>query len=518
MHGLVPRPFWAVWLNGIRSGTAAASGMAQRSARGLLDATRRVAVGLPGKLLVLTLLFVMLAEVLIFVPSVSNFRANWLMDRLQAARLASLAASAGDGGVVPEELRTELLNSAGVQAIAVKEQDIRRLILPAGIPLTIDASFDLRRGTEAGLLEFLSRRLDMIRDALYVFVGPKDRMIRVYSQMVPTARPNDYVEVILEENKLRAAMVEYALNILMLSIIISIITATLVYFALSRVLVAPILALSRNMVQFGADPEDHERIIKPSGRLDEIGAAERELARMQTQLAQALNQKNRLAQLGLAVSKINHDLRNMLASAQLLSDRLSEVPDPTVQRFTPKLIASLDRAINFCNDTLKFGRAEEAPPRRDVFPLAPLVHEIADGLQLPRSNIDWFVDVPDGVSVDADREHLFRALNNLVRNAIDAIEQQGSDDGQIMVVAERRGRATAIRVIDNGPGVPAKARNNLFKAFKGNARPGGVGLGLAIASELIRAHGGHIQLIDTQRHMGAMFEVLIPDRGVRLHE
>ena len=64
------------------------------------------------------------------------------------------------------------------------------------------------------------------------------------------------------------------------------------------------------------------------GACDEIGTAERELAAMQTELASMLHQKNRLAALGLAVSKINHDLRNLLASAQLFSDRLANLPDP----------------------------------------------------------------------------------------------------------------------------------------------------------------------------------------------
>ena len=99
-----------------------------------------------------------------------------------------------------------------------------------------------------------------------------------------------------------------------------------------------------------------------TGRGDEIGVAERELASMQRQLSSLLAQKNRLAQLGMAVSKINHDLRNMLANAQLISDRLVAIPDPTVQRFVPKLIASLDRAIQFCNASLQFGGSQKRPP------------------------------------------------------------------------------------------------------------------------------------------------------------
>ena len=177
------------------------------------------------------------------------------------------------------------------------------------------------------------------------------------------------------------------------------------------------------MLRFSADPEDQSRIMTPSGRMDEIGVAERELAQMQQELSGLLAQKNRLAQLGLAVSKINHDLRNMLANAQLISDRLVDIPDPTVQRFVPKLIASLDRAISFCNSSLQFGRAAEAAPRRDLFRLKPLVEEVADSQGLPREGqIAFVVDIDDRLRIDADRDHLFRALSNLVRNAVQAIE------------------------------------------------------------------------------------------------
>jgi len=237
---------------------------------------------------------------------------------------------------------------------------------------------------------------------------------------------------------------------------------------------------------------------------------------MQKELSQLFLQKNRLAQLGLAVSKINHDLRNMLANAQLISDRLTGSPDPTVQRFAPKLIASLDRAINFCNDSLKFGRAEEATPRRELLRLKPTVDEVADGLGLPRDGeIAWRVEMDERLRIDVDREHLFRVLSNLVRNAVQAIEGQDGDEriepGQILFRAWRDGRRVSIEVRDNGPGVPPRARENLYRAFQGGMRKGGTGLGLAIAAELIAAHGGRLQLLDTDR--GAAFLIEIPDRS-----
>ncbi|MEL6298440.1 MAG: HAMP domain-containing sensor histidine kinase [Pseudomonadota bacterium] len=487
--------------------------------------------GLPSKLLVLTLLFVMLAEVLIFVPSIASFRVNWLQDRLTSARIAAFAAEAAEGGQVPERLRAELTATAQVSAIAIKTDNIRRLILPADRPLAVDASFDLMPMDQSGWQDLAVTRLAQIRDAMYVFFAPKGRMIRAYG-VPPTATSSPaMVEIILAEQALYDAMLRQALNILVLSIIISLFAAALVYISLNRVLVRPMTRIADNMVRFGAAPEDPERVIPQSGRRDEIGVAERELAHMQGQLRQALQQKNRLAQLGLAVSKINHDMRNMLASAQLISDRLGSVQDPTVQRFAPKLIASLDRAINFCNDTLRFGRAQEADPRRDVMALAPLLDDVADSLDLPRDGIEWQTDVPDGLQVDADRDHLHRVLNNLCRNAVDVLDALVDDTAAdprahvVRVSARRDDLTTVIRVADSGPGVPDRARAHLFQAFKGSVRAGGTGLGLAIAAELIRAHGGTLALAEaatsgpladgdpgTRPATGAVFEIRIPDR------
>jgi signal transduction histidine kinase len=307
-------------------------------------------------------------------------------------------------------------------------------------------------------------------------------------------------------------MIRYGLNILGLSIIISVITAALVYFALNSMFVQPMMRITRNIMSFSQNPEDASRIMVPSQRRDEIGIAERGLAHMQAELSHTLQQKNRLAALGLAVSKISHDLRNMLASAQLISDRLSTLPDPTVQRFAPKLIASLDRAINLCESTLRFGRAEEAPPRRELTALRALIADVGDSLGLPREDgIAWTVDVDEGLLVDADRDQLYRVLSNLCRNALQALEQtESGEDGHIRVSAGRIGSRVAIDVHDNGPGVPEKARAHLFQAFQGSARKSGTGLGLAVAHELVAAHGGTIRLVDASR--GTQFRIEIPDR------
>ena len=464
-------------------------------------------LGLPGKLLILTTLFVMLAEILIFVPSIANYRVNWLTDRLRSAQLASLAAEASPEGVVPQGLRDELLRTAQVRAVALKRDAQRQLILAAEPMPPVDATYDL---SVAGVAA--SQRLAQVWDAMEVLFSKGDRTLRVIGQ--PREGAGVLIEVVLPEAPLRAAMLKFGLNILLLSIIISMITAALVYFSLNALLVRPMLRLAANMQRFSQRPEDASRIITPSVRKDEIGTAERELAQMQSELHALLNQRSRLAALGLAVSKINHDLRNLLANTQLLSDRLVSSPDPTVQSFAPKLIASLDRAIAFCNDTLRFGRVEEAAPRREMIRLRPLAEEVGDGLGLsPMSRVSIVVGVDHDLLIDADRDQLYRVLSNLVRNSLQAIESQRADGpGTITIAAQRHMRTTLIRLSDSGPGVPERARAHLFQAFQGSVRKGGTGLGLTIARELVVAHGGELRLAESPG-IGAVFEIEIPDRG-----
>jgi signal transduction histidine kinase len=461
--------------------------------------------GLSGKVLALIVLFVMVGEVLIFLPSIANFRVTWLKERIAMAEIAVLVVDAAPDQKVSDELRHELLMGAGVHIVALKRSETRELVLRSDMPGEIDAAFDLRTGNW----------VDRITEALVTLALGGRRMINVADK--PPNMSGELIEIGMDEAPLRAAMLRYSVNILTLSVILSLIVATLAYIALHRMLVRPIRRLIAGMQRFSTDPEDAARIVVPDGRADEIGMAERQLASMQSELHGLLQQKSRLAALGLAVSKVSHDLRNMLASAHLMSDRLAKVDDPTVRRFAPKLISSLDRAIDFCAQTLKYGRVQEAPPRRERFELRGLAEEVVDTAVVQASSrVVIYNDIAPELEVDADREHLFRILMNLVRNAVEAVEEHAargdsSEDGAIRLRAWREGGVVSIEVADNGPGVPQQVREHLFEAFRGSARSGGTGLGLNIARELARAHGGDIQLV-SEAGSGAVFRLAIPDR------
>jgi signal transduction histidine kinase len=466
--------------------------------------------GLSGKLLVLTILFVMIAEVLIYVPSVANFRVVWLKDRLATAYTAALVLEAAPNGVVSDALAKQILTSIGARAVAMKMGTQRRMLAIDDMPPPVAATFDMRNFTT----------LDAIVDAFQMMLNPKNDEMRVVG---PAPMGGEYIELIMDEQPLRTAMLRYSFDILFLSLVISAITAALVYLALHYMFVRPMRRVTANMIRFRADPENADRVIVPSTRADEIGTAERELATMQTELASMLHQKSRLASLGLAVSKINHDLRNLLASAQLFSDRLAKIPDPGVQRFAPKLMHALERAIAFCQSTLSYGRLKEPPPDRRQILLEPLVEEVHETLGLGANGpIRWISAVERGLTVEADYDQLFRILLNLARNAVQAMDGQAlesranRDPGrdQIRITGRREGAVAVIEVSDTGPGFSERARAHLFEAFQGSTRAGGVGLGLAIAAELVRAHGGEIRLVEGT--IGATLRLTIPDRTVEL--
>jgi len=459
---------------------------------------------LSGRLLLFTVVFVMLAEVLIYVPSIANFRVAWLEERLAAAQIASLALEANMRDKITQDLENELLDNAGVLQVVLRRNETRMLMLAKPDLPMVDATYDLR----------MANPLRLIADAFRTLLGGKDRVILV--EGTPEHGGGELIEVIVEENELRGAMLGYSRNILTLSIIISVFAAVLVFMSFKPIFVKPMRRITMSMVSFRLKPEDADRIMKPSSNVKEVRMAEEELAAMQTELRNSLQQKTRLAALGTAVSKINHDLRNILASAQLISDRITLSDDPKVQSLAPKLVASIDRAVDLTLNTLKFGKAEEPAPRKSEIDLAVVVDDVGAHVGLTDGgHITWSNNVPRGWTVHADGDHLFRIFLNLGRNAAEAIGSRvpASRHDKIEVAARRHkigGRAViAIDVSDTGPGLSDKAKEHLFEAFAGSGRAGGTGLGLAIAKELSEANGGDIQLVRSGRD-GTTFRVTLP--------
>lgn len=452
------------------------------------------ASGLSGRLLLLIVGFIMLAEVMIYLPSAARFRISYLEARIGLADQAALALLAAPDGMVSTELENELLRNVGAKLVAMRRLDSNALILSdrQDLPM-LDAPVDLSDWVW----------WQAIADALKTLAGAVDPFIRVLG---PSPRdPQARIEIVLPTAPLTEALQAFSWRIFSLSLFISVATAGLVFLSLQWLLVRPMRRIIYSIVGFRAAPEDARQTIEPSQRRDELGMAERELRVMQQELRHALNQRARLAQLGIAVSKISHDLRNLLASAQLVSDRLAASDDPTVRQVAPRLVGAIDRAIALCAQTLKYGKAEERAPEPQTFVLREFVEDVVAGCGMgDATSIRWHNAVPTGLVVYADPEHFHRIVSNLVRNAMQALP----DGGDIRIAAAEAGGKVVIEVADSGSGLSETARTHLFEAFRAG-RTGGTGLGLAIAQELLRAHGGDLELIRTGP-LGTTFRILLP--------
>ncbi|MCE8537611.1 HAMP domain-containing histidine kinase [Ruegeria pomeroyi] len=454
---------------------------------------------LSGRFLILTVAFVMLAEVLIFVPSIARFRQDFLQNRLERAQIASLALLADD--MLATDLEAELLENAGVYNVVLRRDEVRQLMLSSPIPGQIAQSYDLRQASPWILM----------RDALLRFFMSENEVIRVIGE--PVKEAGLLIEVTMDSQPLRTAMIDYGARILLLSLVISVITAFFLFLAVRAILVRPIRSVVDYMQRYARAPEDVRGIITPNSGVTELREAEEALQMLQRQLTQALRQRERLAQLGGAVAKVSHDLRNILTSAQLFTDRIETSEDPLVRRMAPKLVNSITRAVSLCESTLAFGRAEEPSPMLTMVRLHAVAEDVvaSERLALGESAVEIVNEMPETLSARADPEQLFRVVMNLVRNARQALEVTGQP-GLVAVSGHETEADWVIEVRDTGPGLPPKARENLFTPFQGGVRKGGSGLGLAISAELVRGHGGALVLKDSGPG-GTVFEIRLPKGG-----
>ena len=455
---------------------------------------RLVAHSLSGRLLLLTMLYVLASTALIFLPAMGIEERDNLADRILSAEL-SIMPFTTPGQEWPDDLRQNLLRHANADEVLLRRQ-YQHDFFQIGAPHSrIDRTIDLRR----------ARGWNDMVNAIDCLINGGDRTLHV---IAPTRiKDASSISIILSETELRGELITYARRVMIAAIFISGLTGALVYLSLYSFVVGPIRRFTGAMARFHDNPEDASRIIAVSGRRDEIGLAEQELAAMQRDIAGFLRQKERLAAVGAAVSRIQHDLRNILANAQLASDRLATSADPEVKKLAPRLVTAIDRAIALATTTLHYGKSQDRPPQRSRFALAELIEEAAAAARDGRTDIALAIDnrVAADLTLEADREQLFRVVLNLVKNAAEALH--GS--GRITITATSHTDAVDIDIADNGPGIPDKVGTTLFRPFVSAGHPGGSGLGLAIARDLVRGHGGELSLAATGP-TGTTFHIHLP--------
>ena len=457
---------------------------------------RSPAFGLSWRILGLVVIAVMTAEILIFLPSIARFRSDYLNQLIESGTLAALALDATPDNMVTEQVKRNLLNNARVDAVVLVEPNKPKRALMNIEPRPTMPSFNLK---EQGALP-------LIWDALAAMANDGSRYIRVGGESMRL--PNAMVWIVLDELPMRIAMYGYASRILVLSIIIAMFTAFLLYVALRWLVIRPLQDLSADMIAFRRAPEEAGTERPPTSRRDEIGVVDREFQNLQRELRASLRQKSRLAEVGAATNKINHDLRNMLSTARLLSDRLARSDDKRTRSLAPTILNTIDRAARLASDAIEYVR-DRPTPRLATIELADLIDEVGVALQEqgedsnPNIVREWVNAVAHDQQARADRDLLYRVFVNLGRNAFEA-------GATAVTVRARTGdRYLTIDVTDNGPGVPQEVVAEIFRPFITGGRPGGAGLGLAIARDLVRAHGGDIAIAETSAG-GTTFRFTLP--------
>jgi signal transduction histidine kinase len=455
--------------------------------------------GLSARLLLATLLVVVFANAIIVPVLLASRQRDWLSEKVAAGELASFVVNVPEGKVT-QQVKGQILKAAGLVSVTVSaDGGVMRQVLAPPRQRRSDYTIDLR---QQDLLSEMS-------GALVTLFGGGDRLVLVEDR--PHYLSGELVEIQVPDNPLQSILVDNARELLLGAILTSVMAGALVYLFLTFFLIRPIQRITRSMERFRADPEDPAAHLPPSGRHDEIGRAEVELDRMQLDLSAALASRARLAALGEAVAKINHEMRNMLTTAQLASERLAASPDPVVARTLPSLERALERAVRLAANVLAFGRSEEPPPVPQTTPLRAALETAAEDAQLAEDRVRFTTAIAEADQVLADPDQLHRILVNLMRNAREAIDgaPERNGDGTVSASLSVSDGFSVIRLADDGPGLPERAQANLFQPFLGSTRRGGAGLGLAISRELAQAHGGDLVLVETGP-TGTVFDLRLP--------
>ncbi len=493
---------------------SAIAGFALRGSYEAVLAARRFVLSLYGQLFFLSLVFVVIVEAVLLVSSLAQDQERWLVDRVHQAELASQAIDTAHEGSVSPRVASQLLKSANVEFLAIWNNGVRTSRLWDGTVVVPDRVIDL---------DVMHKNI--LHDIAYLWspwktmTAPSGRLLHI--QATPKVRSGQLIEIVVRAQPLREFLKSSVISSLRVSLSISLAAGLLVFASLSAFIVHPIRQLTRSIVRFKANPEQVAATPELAGRHDEIAQIARELESMQEEVRDALRSRARLAALGQAVSKINHDLRNMLTSAQMASDRLSAVAssDPSAAKALPRLERALDRALSLASNVLTYGKSDEHAPNIQIVRLKDLAEAAAEdaGLGLTArspENVRFVLRAPKGFYFEADPEQMHRLLVNLMRNARQAIELQLNrrERGRVTLTAVKTTENVILILNDNGPGIPEKIREKLFQPFTSSATPGGSGLGLAIARELGEIHGGDVRLMSTGPN-GTAFEVRLPLKG-----
>ena len=457
---------------------------------------------LSSKLLLLTIGFVMLAELLIFVPSAASFRQDWFNERAQQAGLLAQALTGVPNYEESEVLRQQFMTDTNVMLMSAKRDGMTELVLGAPPEVAQDI-IEINLREKRRFPSLLAPFRDIFSDGQDTF--------RVTANSPVNGQES--LELLIPREALRETLIRYLSNIFWLSLLIAIITGTLIYLSMSAMIIRPVKRLADDMTTFRDNPDRRGALRKRPKRKDEIGQLEREFIDLKQSQRAAFRQRERLASLGLAVAKINHDLRNVLSSALLISDRLSMNPEPKLSDMGERLTRTVERGIGLTEEVMAYSKAETADPAIQDTRIAFTIGEAAADViaQFPKTQFRNMV--PTDLLVQTDPDHAYRIFHNLFRNAAQAMAVHCEKNCRLQVRTEIQDGLAELRISDTGPGLPERAKENLFQAFSSaqahSANTKSTGLGLSISKELAKAQGGDLNLISSDE-TGTRFVLTLP--------
>jgi signal transduction histidine kinase len=444
-------------------------------------------------LLWLTIAAELLTSLLIFLPDLARFRTGWLDTALIKAHLAALPGEALPNRQEEIQTRNALLALSGIDLVEINDGTTRWTIRAIDAPLPAGTRIAL--GTES--------EISQIEQALGVLFGPIGGYLEV--QGASPLLPGSSVRVILRRATMQGVLRRFSLHFWRTALLTFLATGVLLYVALVLLVVRPLTQLIQAITDFRANPE---RAVAPKHgpRLlpgNEIAVAADAFASMRSALRTALWRQARLAAIGTAVAKINHDLRGILAPAMLTAERLLAHPDPAVRRAGRIVERTVERATEVARTMVGYVRDNPAAMITEPHLLRPVVEAAAKTLAILNPAARLINHVAPDLAGQINEAQFQRIITNLLRNAAEAAATE------ITVSATEADGKLLLDISDNGHGIADSVRARLFQPFANDERELSTGLGLAIARDLARAHKAEIALVATSPR-GTIFRITLP--------
>ncbi len=249
----------------------------------------------------------------------------------------------------------------------------------------------------------------------------------------------------------------------------------------------PIISLAKASEKFGRGEEVGE--FRPSGAL-EIRQAGYEFDKMRKRITRHLNQRSEM------LSGISHDLRTPLTRIKL---QLAFIKDKEISNKLSNDVSEMEKMLN---EYLQFA-SSSSEEKTETFDISELLESTV--IRYEKKEIT--TDIPERVFLDGRKNLIRRCFNNLIDNSI-------KYSNNILISLKKSANSIIIIIDDDGPGIPKNERENVFKPFykidkSRSDSKSSVGLGLSIASDIIRSHGGNISL-ETSPANGLRTKIFLP--------